>query len=93
MPPLLAGGFFADFFRAGLLKYESWEMTVMLFAQEYKVPVLAPELAARMAMAQELTVVINGEEHTSRVDGRTLLVHYLRDQCLLTGTKNISHCL
>ena len=37
-------------------------------------------------MAQELTVVINGEEHTSRVDGRTLLVHYLRDQCLLTGT-------
>lgn len=48
----------AVFFRAGLLKYESWEMTLMLFAQEYKVPVLAPEIAARMAMAQELTIPI-----------------------------------
>ncbi len=44
------------FFKAGLLKYNSWEMTIMLFAQEYQVPVLAPELAARMAMIQELTI-------------------------------------
>jgi putative oxidoreductase len=46
------------FFKAGLLKYESWEMTLMLFAQEYKVPLLPPELAARMAMVQELTIPI-----------------------------------
>jgi len=46
------------FFKAGLLKYESWDMTLMLFAQEYKVPLLPPELAARMAMVQELTVPI-----------------------------------
>ena len=44
------------FFKAGLLKYGSWEFTVLLFRDEYKVPLLAPELAARMAMIQELTL-------------------------------------
>ena len=46
------------FFKAGLLKYQSWEFTVLLFRDEYKVPLLAPELAARMAMVQELTLPI-----------------------------------
>lgn len=46
------------FFKAGLLKYGSWEFTVLLFRDEYKVPLLAPELAARMAMIQELTLPI-----------------------------------
>jgi putative oxidoreductase len=46
------------FFKAGLLKYSSWEFTVLLFRDEYKVPVLAPELAARMAMIQELTLPV-----------------------------------
>jgi putative oxidoreductase len=46
------------FFKAGLLKYASWELTVKLFEDEYKVPILAPEAAARIAMFQELTIPI-----------------------------------
>lgn len=46
------------FFKAGLLKYESWQMTVMLFRDEYKVPLLPPETAATMAMYQELTIPV-----------------------------------
>jgi putative oxidoreductase len=46
------------FFRAGLLKAASWEITVKLFEDEYKVPLLPPEIAARMAMTQELTLPI-----------------------------------
>jgi len=44
------------FFNAGLMKYRSWEMTLLLFRDEYQVPVLEPALAARMAMTQELTI-------------------------------------
>ena len=43
------------FLKAGLLKYNSWEFTVKLFEDEYKVPLLAPAVAARMAMFNELT--------------------------------------
>jgi putative oxidoreductase len=46
------------FFKAGLIKFNSWEFTVLLFRDEYKVPLLAPELAARMAMMQELTLPV-----------------------------------
>ncbi len=42
------------FLRAGLNKIASWELTVQLFADEYKVPVLAPEIAARMAATFEI---------------------------------------
>lgn len=42
------------FLKAGLNKLASWELTVQLFADEYKVPVLAPELAARMAASVEI---------------------------------------
>jgi putative oxidoreductase len=57
---LLAGriGVGAVFFKAGLLKYRSWEFTVLLFRDEYKVPLLDPEVAARVAMVQELTLPI-----------------------------------
>ena len=57
---LLAGriGVGATFFKAGLLKYNSWEFTVRLFQEEYRVPLLPPEIAARMAMTQELTIPI-----------------------------------
>jgi len=51
-------GIGAVFFRSGLLKYNSWEFTVQLFRDEYKVPLLDPVLAAKLAMAQELTVPI-----------------------------------
>lgn len=43
------------FFKAGLLKYNSFEFAIKLFEDEYKVPVLAPAVAARLAMLNELT--------------------------------------
>ena len=43
------------FFKAGLLKYQSFEFAVKLFEDEYKVPLLAPAVAARTAMINELT--------------------------------------
>jgi putative oxidoreductase len=43
------------FFNAGLLKLNSFEFAVKLFEDEYKVPVLAPAVAARLAMFNELT--------------------------------------
>lgn len=48
----------AVFFKAGLLKYNSPEFAILLFRDEYQVPLLAPEVAARLAMANELTVPI-----------------------------------
>jgi putative oxidoreductase len=56
----LAGriGVGVTFFRAGLLKYQSWEFTVKLFQEEYRVPLLDPAVAARIAMVQELTIPI-----------------------------------
>jgi putative oxidoreductase len=56
----LAGriGVGATFFKAGLLKYHSWDFTVLLFRDEYKVPLLDPAVAARMATFQELTIPI-----------------------------------
>jgi putative oxidoreductase len=42
------------FLRAGLTKIASWESTVALFADEYKVPVLAPHVAAAMAATFEV---------------------------------------
>ena len=42
------------FFNAGLGKIQSWSQTVQLFADEYKVPVLPPAVAATMAAAVEL---------------------------------------
>jgi putative oxidoreductase len=43
------------FFNAGILKYKSFEFAVKLFEDEYKVPILAPAVAARIAMINELT--------------------------------------
>jgi putative oxidoreductase len=45
----------AVFFNSGLLKLHSWEFAVKLFEDEYKVPLLDPTLAARLAMFTELT--------------------------------------
>jgi putative oxidoreductase len=46
----------AVFFRSGLLKVRSWEFTVLLFRDEYRVPLLDPVLAAQLATATELAV-------------------------------------
>jgi putative oxidoreductase len=42
------------FFKSGLVKIQSWDLTVQLFADEYRVPLLPPEFAAYLATAAEL---------------------------------------
>jgi putative oxidoreductase len=42
------------FLKAGLIKISSWETTVQLFADEYKVPLLSPDLAATLAATFEI---------------------------------------
>ena len=42
------------FWTSGQSKLASWFVTVQLFAAEYQVPLLPPELAARLATAVEL---------------------------------------
>lgn len=46
------------FFFSGLTKLASWTTTIALFTDEYKVPVLPPELAAPMATAAELSLPV-----------------------------------
>jgi len=45
----------AVFFNSGLLKFNSWEFAIKLFQDEYKVPLLDPVWAARLATFNELT--------------------------------------
>ena len=42
------------FLRAGLTKLAGWETTVQLFRDEYRVPVLSPDVAAALATAVEV---------------------------------------
>jgi putative oxidoreductase len=42
------------FLKAGLIKASSWESTVGLFREEYRLPGLPPEIAAMLAMTVEL---------------------------------------
>ena len=54
---------FTVFFRSGLQKLSDWNSTVLLFENEYHVPVLPPVFAAHMATAMELgasTLVLVG---------------------------------
>jgi putative oxidoreductase len=46
------------FLRSGLLKLEGWDSgtTLTLFQEEYKLPIIPPEIAAYMATAAELTL-------------------------------------
>lgn len=46
------------FWNAGLVKIASWQTTLLLFRNEYRVPLLPPELAAHLATAIELTCPI-----------------------------------
>ena len=45
---------FSVFFRSGTQKLSDWNATLMLFENEYHVPVLPPHLAASMAAGMEL---------------------------------------
>jgi putative oxidoreductase len=47
---------FSVFFRSGLVKITDWNATIVLFRDEYRVPLLPPEIAARMATSMELGV-------------------------------------
>jgi len=49
---------FNIFFTSGWTKIQSWETTKMLFAYEYNVPFLNPELAAWMGTAAELVLPV-----------------------------------
>lgn len=45
---------FSVFFRSGLVKLDDWNATLSLFANEYRVPLLPPDLAAHLAAGMEL---------------------------------------
>ncbi len=46
------------FLMSGLVKIKSWSSTIALFTDEYKVPILPPEIAATMATAAELSLPV-----------------------------------
>jgi putative oxidoreductase len=46
------------FFRSGLEKIKDWDATVFLFAEEYKLPLLSPKLAAALGTFNELALPI-----------------------------------
>jgi putative oxidoreductase len=53
-------GIATTFFRSGLLKLDGWSNgnTLALFTDEYKLPVIPPEIAAYMATACELSMPV-----------------------------------
>jgi putative oxidoreductase len=55
---LLRLGVALAFWRSGNVKIASWSSTLQLFANEYRVPLLPPELAATRATTVELTAPI-----------------------------------
>jgi putative oxidoreductase len=44
------------FWHSGLTKVASWQTTVVLFRDEYRVPLLPPEIAATLAASTELSM-------------------------------------
>ncbi|MDP2817480.1 MAG: DoxX family protein [Polaromonas sp.] len=46
------------FFLSGLTKLRDWDITVALFTEEYRVPLLSPALAAFMGTAGELVLPV-----------------------------------
>lgn len=46
------------FFQSGLAKIQSWDSTLALFENEYRVPVLPPELAAYLGTCAELALPV-----------------------------------
>ena len=58
LQPLLAAGLRLhvgwQFFKSGLAKAQDWDATLFLFQEEYRVPLLSPQLAALAGTAGEL---------------------------------------
>ena len=48
----------AVFFKSGLTKIASWETTLSLFEEEYKLPILPTEVAAVLGTAAELSAPV-----------------------------------
>lgn len=48
----------ATFFKSGMLKYQSFDTAIRLFRDEYRLPLLPPELAAYMGTTVELTAPV-----------------------------------
>ena len=46
------------FFLSGLTKIRDWDITLLLFTEEYQVPLLPPELAAVMGTGGELVLPV-----------------------------------
>jgi putative oxidoreductase len=46
---------FSVFFRSGTQKLSDWQSTLMLFANEYRVPIISPHFAAYLAAGLELS--------------------------------------
>jgi putative oxidoreductase len=46
------------FWNSGMTKLASWDTTLSLFADEYKLPLIPPEIAAPMAASIELTTPV-----------------------------------
>jgi putative oxidoreductase len=46
------------FFLSGLTKIQSWDATLALFADEYQVPLLPPDLAAHLSAVGELSLPV-----------------------------------
>jgi putative oxidoreductase len=46
------------FFRSGLTKIASWDTTILLFQNEYALPLIPPEIAAPLAAATELSMSV-----------------------------------
>jgi putative oxidoreductase len=56
---LLARAYVAEaFFKSGLTKLRDWDITLALFQDEYKVPLLPPEVAAVMGTGGELVLPV-----------------------------------
>lgn len=46
------------FFQSGLTKIASWQTTILLFRNEYALPLVPPEIAAPLAAATELSMPV-----------------------------------
>jgi putative oxidoreductase len=44
------------FFRSGLVKAKDWDGTVFLFQDEFKLPLIPPEVGAALSLAVEITM-------------------------------------
>lgn len=56
---LVARAYLAQvFFLSGLTKIRDWDTTLLLFTEEYKVPLLPPDVAAVMGTAGELVLPV-----------------------------------